>query len=653
MRISRIFRKYSRVLLLVFMSLLLVVFLVGDVISRAQRSYHAKDIVVGEAFGKPVYVSQTHVAESDFDVAWQFGVRTPLTYIEDPHERNLAMYLLLEETRRAGVRVGRDRISASLQQTPGAAIVLDAIRKRSRRSLNSIYDTIARVSATVVLAHYQRAAATNASLPELERAYRDQRQEARVLISVIDSKAFLPDVPTPTEQELQAHFDEAKDRDTAHTEEALVYGYRVPARIQVEYLTVDPGEILDSVRVREKQVQTFYEDNKHKYMQTVEDRSQFALEDAEPQKIQLSYEEVKEQVREDCRMEKAIREAQALVNTIKQEATRPWATASIGEDNLRQPPPADEIVPFTDLQARFSGEYPVIYKKTELGTERELRREAGFGRASAIIRRQPVMAPTLAFHVEGLATAENEDSIPILRVNEPGPVVLDTRGSDDRDTPPTPYQAFVFRVVRVEPSGPPASLDDVRAEVLQNVKYSTVFELGREQAEALAERARQVGLEQAVAEAEELKAMLGEAAAPATSEPAATQPAPSRYRRMLDPFEVDPFTRQPSLLRNEDLVSVFSPGLHEKVFALTDEAGPNTSAGRRMAVVPLARTLRWVVVELAEIKPVYRGDFQMQRLELEQRAAGSQGWAAYRAWFEPDNILQRAGFVPAAPATEP
>jgi len=652
MRISRIFRKYSRVLLLVFMSLLLIVFLVGDVISRASQSPGARDLKIGEAFGEPVYLSKTHAAESDFEIAWQFGLQTPLSRIEDPQERNLAMYLLLEETRRAGVRVGREQIAADLQRSPEATALLDLVRRRYRCSLNSVYDTLARVSAAMTLARYQRDAAACASLPELERSYRDQNQQARVLISVLDSKGLLPSLAAPTEEELQAHFDEAKDRDTAHTEEELVYGYRVPDQIQVEYLTVDPEKIKDIVRVREKQVQAFYEDNRQNYVKTVKDTSPFALEDAQPQTVQLSYEEVKDQVREDCRMAKAIREAQALVNTIRQEAFRPWAMAPRGEDNLRQPPADGAIVPFTELQARFSDEYPVIYKKTELLSERLLGREPGFGQASAVIGRKPVPAPTLAFHIEYLAAPEEGDEIPILRLNEPGPVVLNTRRSADRSVPPTPYQAYVFRVAHVEPSGPPASIDDVREDALRNVKHCKAFELGQEQAEALAERARQIGLEQAVAEADELKAMLDEGAAPATSEPAATQPTANRYVRMLEPFEPEQFSRRPGLLRGE-ATQIFSPGLHEQVFALTEEDGPDASSGRRVTVVPLARTLQWVVVELLEVEPLYRGEFQMQQAELRQRVAGGRGWLCLQAWFEPDNIFRRTGFVHTTPSDEP
>ncbi len=403
MRISRIFRKYSRVLLLVFMSLLLVVFLMGDVIGRASRNSSAGDFEIGEAFGQPIYSSQTQRARRDFDITGLLGMRSPPVLSEDPQERDLGMYLAIEEARRAGVVVGRESISDALSRSPQSALLLDRIRKRYNCSLNSIYDSAARVVAISVLAQYQAGALATASLPEVEQAYRDQNQEARVLISVIDARAFLAGMPEPTEAELLAHFEECKDRDRAHTDDERVCGYRIDDRIQVEYLTVDPDAIREDVRVSAREAERYYEENRQKYMKEVDTVSPFALDDSGgPQKIEMTYDEVKDQVREDCRAAKAIEVAQRLLNLIHDEARLPWVTAPRDEDNVKQAPPADKLVSFEDLREKFSGEYPVIYRKTELATARAFGRVRGLAQASTVIERRPVATRTLAFRVEGL-----------------------------------------------------------------------------------------------------------------------------------------------------------------------------------------------------------------------------------------------------------
>jgi hypothetical protein len=641
MRVSRFFRKYSRILLLVFMSLLLVVFLIGDVIGRGMGRREVGDIQLGQAFGQPVYRSETLAAEADFDLARRLGAAAPWIETPDLQKRSIAMYVLLEEARRAGIQVGREPIIESFRKVSGAAEVLSAIRNQSRRSLNSIYDALARVNATMILARYQLAAASATSTPDLERAYRDHQQKARVLISALDANAFLSGIPTPTEEELQAHFEEARDRDPAHTDEALAYGYRIPDRVQVEYLTVDPEEIKESVGVSDKKARRYYEDNKQQYMKTVESDSQFVLEQEQPQQVQMTYEEAEKQVREDYRAAKAVLEAQSLVNRIHQEARRPWATAPLGEDNVRLPAADDEIMPFTGLQQKFSTEYRVEYKKTDLVTERELAVEPGFGRASAVVSRESVRAPALAFWVEGLATAGPDDPVPVLRIDEPGPVVLESRGGQDAD--PVPYQAYVFRVIRVEPSGPPASLDEVREEATANLRRIKALELVGEHARALAAQARQVGLTQAVEQAEELKALLADTEGAAPLDPVTSRPADSRYLRMLEPYEPRQFTRQPRPYRNVGL----APGLPEQVFALADDS-LDAADPHRVVVIPLAKSLRWGIVELLEVEPIYRGEFEMERSELERQASWSRSQQFFAAWFDPDNILSRAGWVPTA-----
>jgi hypothetical protein len=642
MRISRTFRKYNRVLLLVFMSLLLVVFLVGPAVSRGLRNRSMNDPEVGTAFGKAVYLSQTLRAADDFETAARFGLSTPLYRVQDPQKRNLAMCLLLEEAKHAGVRVGRDQIVASLQNNPNAVQMLTAIRRATSRSLNSIYDAIARINSVMILAQYQIRAASGASLPQLEDEYRDQNQEARVLISVIDSSAFSSQVPEPSEEELQANFEQGKDRETERTDEAIKYGYRIPDRVQVEYLTVDPGEIRESIRVSEKNARRYYEDNRQKYVKTVEDASPLALEEPQTQTVQLTYDEVSDQVREDYRAEKAILEAQRLVNEIHQEAVRPWAATPLDKDGERQRPSDQNIVPFTELQKKFSAEYPVKYKETELVTLRELKREPGFGRATAVIGRDAISAPDLAFHVKGLATADPNDPKPLLRIDEPGPVVLEGGGAGQ-----PAYQAYVFRVVAVAPAGPPKSLDDVRAEVVRNVEKSEAFELAGEQAQALAEKARQVGLKQAVAQATELKALLSEAPDNITMLPT-TVPASGRFVKQLEPYEPETFSREAKPLSGVG----FAPGLHEKVFDSFTEAGETPPGQHHVVVVPLARTGKWAVVELLKLKPIYRGEFEMARSELEQQTSYSEGAEVYGAWFEPDNVIKRTGFVPTSQPVE-
>ena len=654
MKISRIFRKYSRVLLLVFMSLLLVIFLVGDVIGRAATNRQMQDVEIGQAWGEPVFLSNAQAAEADFEMTAQLRLRPPPVYSEDPHERNLAMYLLMEEARRADIVVGTEQIVAALKSAPGSSVVIDAIRARSGRSLDSIYQAAARVSAPMMLAQYQASALMSTSMPEVEQAYRDANQAARVKISVLDAKAFLPNIPEPTEAELQAQFEQYKNQEIAHTDEERIYGYKIADRVRVEYLTIDPTVLQEEIHVSRREAERYYNENKQKYMKEV-DAAPFALdEQKKPEKIQMTYEEVESQVREDCRSAKAIVEAQRLVNMIQQEARRPWDAVPLDENGERGIPPAEAIKPFEELAAKYITDYPdlaeqLAHKTTDWITQRDLRRERDFSSATATIGRQPMTANQLAFQVEGLVEPTEKAEMRPLRVNEPGPVVLETR-QVDKTAEAIPYQAYVFRVVGVKPSGPPESIEEVRPRLTDDLKQQKAFEIAREQAGLLAEQARQNGLTEAVAGADALKALMGkkeEQEGPVVEEDTKPDVA-KRYLDMLEPFEPEKFSRQAGFIKNVG----YSPTLQEKVFADPSHGGPDLTQAHPILVVPMARALKFVVIEPLEILPLYQGDFELKREELEKRASWKQIQTFMTEWFDTENIKARAGYIPVVAAED-
>ena len=225
---------------------------------------------------------------------------------------------------------------------------------------------------------------------------------------------------------------------------------------------------------------------------------------------------------------------------------------------------------------------------------------------------------------------------------------------------PIAYQAYFFRVVNVVPSGPPDSLDDVREQLIQDVKQSRALELAGEQARILAEQARQTGLTAAVTGADELKRLLGQKDAPdeaaepestsqpkSTTRPALPDPA-ERFIRALEPFEPEQFLRQARGLKNVG----YAPGLHELVFATPDQGGPDPALDHPVIVAPLARALKWTVAELLEVKPIYRGEFELIREQLETQAYMPRLQTFWYTWFDPQSILARTGYVPKVVTTQ-
>lgn len=646
MKMSRFFRKYSRTLLLVFMSLLLVVFLIGDVVGRSTRGPARLDVELGRVFGRPVRLADLHRAEVFLRIQSGLGLPIPLSGDEsDSVQRWLDAWLLFEEARQVGIRIGKSQVLDFLAQNGITAAHVDALRTRLGVSMDVVYEAVGAWMASNTLASFQLEA-LGGSLPRTELAFRDARQQADVTLAVIDARALLPHVPPPTEEELLEHFQACRDRVTAHTADELVYGYRLADRVALEYLTVDPDALRSQVRVREKEARQFYEDHKALYVETLAPTTQPGQPPA-PRTVQRTYEEVKERVREDARRQAAIAQAQRWVNDLQAEAARPWHGSGVGPDGFRIPPPPEQLVSLEALAGKYAGAVPLHYERTGLSERSELAAIQGLAQATYLAGTQRIGAVELAFRVKGLYQPGKDETLPVLNIGEPSPVLLDHR-SDPFTGQEQPYQAYFFVVHAVAPSGPPESLEVVREKVTEDLRHKRAFELARQAAERLGQQARQSGLAQAVAEATELRSWLGPAgpqtAQSSTQPAAATQGADaSGFLARLGPKDVT-LGRTPAPIADLGVV----PQLHERVFELADQEATTTEAAWRVVVVPAPAQLQWIVAQLKTVRPLYAAQFARERDAL-ARGDWGERLRLIQEWFDPSNIRQRTGYVASRP----
>jgi hypothetical protein len=217
-----------------------------------------------------------------------------------------------------------------------------------------------------------------------------------------------------------------------------------------------------------------------------------------------------------------------------------------------------------------------------------------------------------------------------------------SRRPDPRTNQSRPYQAFLFRVVEIRPSEPPASLDDVRKQVVEDWKLSQAHELAKAQAEALAVKAREIGLAAAVEQATDLKATLT-AAEQAASQPAQESAPTPGYVKDLTPFSPSRLTREASFVENLGVVK----DLPKELFALADEPATDTAPAHRLAVMPLANQFRWVIGELVEVKPIYEEAFQQTLAQAAQRPPNAELKRFATEWRSPELVQQRTGYISA------
>lgn len=627
MKLTRKLRENSRVLILIVMAMLLVVFLIQDVIHTIGTGDTGTNEPVAQVFGRTVRLVDLDGADQALSIAAGLRISLPPVNADNQLDMRLGRYLLIAEAEHLGIRVPREQVVQMLEANQVPGTYLENLRDRTHMSLDAIYDAIGRVIAARNLFGYQLEAAVGESLPRMEQLYQQQSQNASVELAVIDDKALLRHVGEPTEEQLVEHFEKYKDKAPAHTESELAFGYRIPDRVRVEVLTVDPAEIQAKVRISKREAQAFYESNRQRYMKAVEGPTPEPDTGAAPPQIQMTFEEAEARVREDARAAKAIEEAQRLVNEMHDECLRGFDASAAADSSKGL---------FAAAAAKYAGRGPVTHHELGPLDQATLRREPGIGRAQATVGRQPVGAADVAFRVVGLAQPAGEDDPAVLKVNEPGPVLIEMR--PDADGQPRPYQAYLLRVTQVLPSGPPVSLDEVRDQVTADWKLARAHELAREQARALADAARRDGLRAAVEAATQLKELL---TPPAESAPESVNPASPLS--LLGPTTPPNFRRQGTPVPNVGL----APELSEKVFAAATQ--PASESGRRVVCAPVAKNFKWVVAELREIQPMYQGDFDAKRATLLRSRQFNQQLEFMQEWGDFNNICARTGMVSLLP----
>lgn len=633
MNVVKYFRENTRTFLMVFMALLLVAFLIPQQIQGCGDARAEQRFRLGDLAGSPLTNVALQSTDRDRAVLERLGF---LRFEQLPPDR-LHYHLLRREAAAMDVHFPRSQVKDLLREAGMTDDVVVAVAESTRASYEEIFNAISGWMAVGQVRNAQSAASFD-SLARQELTYRNRNQEAVVQISQIPTQGFVHTVPEPSEEQLQAFFAETRDRFTSHTDDQLVFGYRRPDRVRVETITLNPQKLLGRVQVRASQVREFFDENASRY--TKPDPMAPQQPGSPPPTLPMTFDEAAETARADLRAIRAAEEAQRIINDIQSEAARPWVGLERDDKGFVISPPAESLS-FEALAARHADD-GVEYAATTLMQVNELRGIPGLGQAF-IGDRPPTPAAELAFRVKGLFEGQSAaDRGPVLALMEPSPIAL-TRRSDPRLGRMRPDQPFLMRVIEIAPSAPPASIDEVRSDLVRDWKLVQAHAKAQEAAAALVERARQVGLEAAVSEATALKDTLAAAEAAAT-QAAGASPIPQRFVESLTPVSPSGVKRAATFVPQFGSV----PGLVETAFKLGESAG---DAPHRAAATPLARQFKVAVVELIEIKPIYRGAFEAQLANAAEQTSAQLRRRVDMEWREPENIHGRVGFTPLAAPT--
>ena len=387
------------------------------------------------------------------------------------------------------------------------------------------------------------------SEPRLRHLARDFGSQATIELVALDPAQVIEQEPDPTQEQIVEQFEKYKDKRVGESE-PFGYGYIVPPRVKIEYIAVPLERVKASIEVDEVDALSYYEQNKREFIppppppaapapatpaseasQDAQPESAApeseepepaapapAAEDADaapespgcqeaeaaPDAAEASesaapdpdkprpYREVREEIIEKLRSEKAAAKQAQIIKFIHSELNRPVNALSADAQGYRK---LDGYTP-PDLEAlagRAQEEFGVLpdvvrIEETWL-TRDDVSKLKGFGEAALDLSGQRLAVPDYIMAVRELDVSESP-RLRLLRmqVGVPSRPVSNPQGD-----------SYIFRVLAADSEHPPKDLEEVREQVVRDVKERLRYEALKARADELVAAAREKGLE-AVAE---------------------------------------------------------------------------------------------------------------------------------------------------------
>jgi hypothetical protein len=500
--VTRVLRKYGKVLLAVLGSLLMIVFVLPNFNSGSGRGTS----VVGRIDGKKITSDDLGEAQSDLAILRSFGAERATESL-DERDRNLHWYLLLRDAGRYGftsITVAPEQLDQDLMQ---AGMTAADINRHitdlgvSHREVESAFSHLQAIG------RYTEFVSNNPRpVSSIELVGDRMLAKAQVAYATIDGAAGWENSPAPTEDQIKKQFDLYKGvvrtMPTSGSQEIpplppeinghhFPFGYKYPDRVAVEWLEFSK----DAMKTMMKPGRQDYEDA-YKYYR--EHPSEFHNTTApavvlSTQPTTRPFSEVQEELvgrQVDQRIE---RQLSRIYDRARSAASDPWRNQTVDSRGFRDTLKPEQWVDYKKLaddlakNRDFEGFKPEYHSTTGLLDQEGLGKLPGIGKA---VYQSANQGPGYSF--EQLATAVHElVELPpkdpmarlFLQVGTEGPLLQDPAGN-----------LYMYRVKGVEKSHDPASLEEVRQQVIDDLKKESAFERGEKEAADLASAAKNTDL---------------------------------------------------------------------------------------------------------------------------------------------------------------
>ncbi len=623
----KFFRKYNKQLLAFFMALLMIVFIGGSALQGLLRPDPNFDIAKSNLgaisqHDQRLAASETQILEA-MGQNWQhplFSDNAPIQPVD--------WILLSREADKLGISVDETAVKSN----PTFEAAMDRVSQVAH-NMHIKPDVVVSAMSKLQAIRQTAISIATASMPseaEIISAARNSMERVKIRAVLLPAEAFVKKDATFSDAEIKAQFDKYKDRESGA---GLQFGYYQQPAIKVQYIKVDRDAIAAKVGVpnEERKAKVYYEEHREKdpaFRRKAEDM--VALPDGTQPPAYVDWEQGKETAITKLRKEFADDNVQRTVSWIMDMMSEPWVGVSAAESGYK-PAPAEaaDIEHYNKILKRLPTalqfENTVTVHTTDFFTQQDAAKVPEIGSLS--VR----SANNLVSRSFGAAAFNNEAIIPAIpkgeKINtsdflakfQTAPFTL----NDSRTG-----NVYIFRVIDSRPGGPAQSVDQVRDQVIADLKLQKGFETAKARAQSLSTCTEP--LKEAYEADPDLAAFreTGEGAKTGFFEPPAFarngQGAAWRARPESGVFVGGGLGKLP----NDTIDAIFALAhAHDKiaVFELPERAS--------------VMTVEWVATE-----PAREDEFASTRKTLASQLADNRWRDLVNEWFDPEKIRARSGF---------
>jgi hypothetical protein len=626
----KFFRKYNKQLLAFFMALLMIVFIGGSALEGLLRPDPNFEIAKSNLGSISQQDQRAAVVETDLLMSmgqnWQnplFSSAEPLTTVD--------WLLLSREAEKLGIATD----DAAIRTNPGFDGMMDQVRivaHNRRVKPDVVVNAMAKLHA-IRQAAMSMAAASTPSEAEIISAARNSMERVKIRAVLLPAEAFVDKDATFSDEEINAHFNKYRDRELGP---GIQFGYYRQPSIKVQYIKVDRDAIASKLKVpnEDRKAKTYYEENREKDPAFRRKPEELAAAPEGPEAPPyVAWEQAKETAITKLRKDYADENVQKIVDWLLSSMTEPWLGIAPSASGYKPAPAEVADLEYYDrlvkrLPPPLQFENSVTVNMTDFFTQQEASKVPELGPLSVRSGQSLVSRSfgAMVFNNEAIVSeipkGDKVNASEFLAKYQTAPFTL----SDPRNG-----NAYVFRVVDSRPGGPAESIDQVRDEVIADLRLQKGFEAAKARAQSL----------RACCQASEILKDAYEADPDLAAFRESGEGAKTGY------FEPPAFSRigQTPAWKGRPADGVFvGGGLGKLPNAIIDAIFALTDAADKLAVFELPDRAAVMTVEWVETIPAQEEEFAGTRKSLATQLSDNRWREFVDEWFDPEKIRARSGF---------